>query len=313
MLKGRKILIDTDIGDDIDDAFALLSAIALDFEIVGITTVFRNTGERARMAKKLLKLFGKDYENIPVYAGCSTPLAETETDYPHLCQYTEDLEDDAYTPDGCNAVDFIAQCCKKYGSDLTIAAIGPFTNIARVIQEHPDALPLAEKVVIMGGAYFRQYVDWNVMCDVEAAQIMFSALPNLECMGADVTHKLLPDKELILAVEQSEAANNGFGYLQELYVLWQNTNEYPPFILHDALVMHYIADRSLCDMEKAHIEVIVQGAARGLTLNTKQYKRTCMNSYYNDLTLKPDAMVAYEVNIDKFTKNIISDIKKVNI
>jgi peptidoglycan hydrolase CwlO-like protein len=74
MEKKKKILIDTDIGDDIDDALALFFAMKLDFDIVGITTVFQNTVLRARLVKKLLKGFGNGYESVPVYAGHGEPI-----------------------------------------------------------------------------------------------------------------------------------------------------------------------------------------------------------------------------------------------
>ena len=305
----KKILIDTDIGDDIDDAFAILSAISLRFQIVGITTVFMNTAERARMTKKLLSLFD-GCENIPVFSGEGTPLAKSECVYPHLCQYTDDLEREEYSPDGNDAVSFIAQCCEKYGKDLTIAAIGPFTNIAEVIHRYPDALHMADKVVIMGGAYYRQYADWNVMCDVEAAEIMFSSLTNLECIGADVTHRLIPAKELTQAVERDNITHPGMKYLHELYTMWKDANDNPPFILHDALVMHYIADNSLCTMKKGHIEVITDGAARGITLNSEAYSKAYMNNCYSQINLDLKASVAYEADVDKFGKNILNDISK---
>jgi purine nucleosidase/pyrimidine-specific ribonucleoside hydrolase len=176
MKEKLKILIDMDIGDDIDDAFALLLAMDMGIEIVGITTVFKNTAERARLTKKLLKLFGNGYENVPVYAGYGKPLRDDADEKGHLCQYTADLEDDCYTPDSIcpeRAVDFIIECCERYKDELTVIAIGPFTNIAEVIKKAPHALGLASNVIIMGGAYFRQYADWNVSCDPDAEKIMF--------------------------------------------------------------------------------------------------------------------------------------------
>ena len=86
-----KVLIDTDIGDDIDDTFALLLAMHLNFDIVGITTVFQNTVSRARLAKKILKSFGSGYEQVPVYAGYGTPIDIRREEYP-MCQYSPDLE-----------------------------------------------------------------------------------------------------------------------------------------------------------------------------------------------------------------------------
>ena len=62
----KKILLDTDIGDEIDDTLALYFAMVQGIEIVGVTTVFKNTDERARITKRLMKLYGQGYESIPV-------------------------------------------------------------------------------------------------------------------------------------------------------------------------------------------------------------------------------------------------------
>ena len=68
----RKIILDTDIGDDIDDSFALLLMLeSHQFDVLGVTTVFRNTKKRAKMAKQLIKSLGYDVE---VYPGCNNPL-----------------------------------------------------------------------------------------------------------------------------------------------------------------------------------------------------------------------------------------------
>ena len=308
----KKIIIDTDIGDDIDDVFALIAAISADFDIVGITTVFRNTRERARMVKKLLSLYDGEFESIPVYAGFGSAFGEEEMEYPHLCQYTEDLDSPMYAPDSDNpqdAVAFIVESCKKYGKDLTVAAIGPFTNIARVIEADGNALDMADRVVIMGGAFFKQYADWNVMCDPVAARIMFDSLHNLECIGADVTHLLTLDKGLAYAVESYHGDNAAAEYISRLYRLWYDINNEPRFILHDALVMYYIADSSICTMEPAGIEVICDGAAKGVTFNIDAYTKAYMNDYYQNRDMSKKALVASSVDLEKFKKYVSRDIE----
>ena len=68
-----KIIIDTDIGDDADDALAICLALkSEELEVMGITTVFRNTAARAQIAVRLLQLMGRT--DIPVYAGIGHPL-----------------------------------------------------------------------------------------------------------------------------------------------------------------------------------------------------------------------------------------------
>ena len=111
VMEKKKMIIDTDIGDEIDDAMALYFAMSEGFEIIGITTVFKNTDERARIAKRLLKLYGHGYENIPVFAGHGTPIAEEECEYPHTCHFHAELESDEYSPDGGKdaAVDFLIE------------------------------------------------------------------------------------------------------------------------------------------------------------------------------------------------------------
>ncbi|NSW92658.1 MAG: nucleoside hydrolase [Firmicutes bacterium] len=100
----RKIIIDTDIGDDIDDALAISFALnSPEVEIIGITTVFRNTDARAKIAGKLLKLAERD---IPVYAGCKQPIINREDDLQIPCQYSKDMDDFTYNKE-IHAVDYI--------------------------------------------------------------------------------------------------------------------------------------------------------------------------------------------------------------
>ena len=306
-MKKIKLLIDTDIGDEIDDAMALYFAMKEGFELVGITTVFKNTDERARITKRLLKLYGNGYESVPVYAGHGTPIAEKECEYPHTCHFHEALASDEYAPDGDEvaAIDFIIDACERYGEELAIVAIGPFTNIARAIEKNPEALNKAGKVVIMGGAYYRQYADWNVMCDVEAADIMFKGLKNLECVGADVTHQTLlcrEEHEAMLNCKNDDAALE----IAELIRLWSvvNPDRYPT--LHDPLAVYYAVHPEVCEVEAQRIAVLTDGYARGLTLNIDAYNKSYMNPACDAIDKSRTALVAKKINarefIDRFIK-----------
>ena len=109
----KKYIIDTDIGDDIDDAFALDLALKLDLDLVCVTTVFRNVRERAAIAKKMLRLYGK---NLPVYAGYGATLDGCDEIF-RLCQWTPDLEWEEYAPDNSSpeeAVDAILSAARVY-------------------------------------------------------------------------------------------------------------------------------------------------------------------------------------------------------
>ena len=306
-MEKKKLIIDTDIGDEIDDAMALYFAMSEGFEIVGITTVYKNTDERARIAKRLLKLYGQGYENIPVFAGHGTPIAEEEREYEHTCHFHTELESKDYAPDGDRdaAVDFLIESCKKYGEELVIVAIGPFTNIARAIEKDAEAVNKAGKVVIMGGAYYRQYADWNVMCDVEAADIMFRGLRNLECVGADVTHQTVlcrEEHEAMLNCKKDAAAVE----IAELIRLWSvvNPDRYPT--LHDPLAVYYAVHPEVCEVDQQRIAVLTDGYARGLTLNVDAYNKAYMNPACGDVCDMDGVVVAKNIDARAFINTFIN-------
>jgi len=300
-----KYIIDMDIGDDIDDALALYFAMRLDIDIVGITTVFGDTEKRARIAKKMLKTYGGKYAHVPVIAGYgndSDGFART-----YMCQYTDDLGVESYAPDKGDAADFIIDCCKKYGSDLAIIAIGPFTNIAKVIEKDKEILNTVGRFAIMGGAYFKQYADWNVMCDVESAAVMYENVSILECMGADVTHTLA------IGDENSEklknfAYNDTAKYLSSLYRVWIEKANIRCAFLHDPLVIYYAAHPEVCEMAEAAVRVITDGAARGLTLNATAYGKMRMNDYYKNREI-PKISVAKSIDSAGFIELFMNTIQ----
>ncbi len=302
-MNGRKILIDTDIGDAIDDSIALCTAMAQGFEIIGITTVFQNTAQRSRMARKLLKAYGQGYEAVPVYAGHSEPIRRPAVPYNAIPLYTPDLETPAYAPDSEDpdaAVDFIINACHTYGDDLTIIAIGPFTNLARVIEKDADALNQAGRVVIMGGAYLMQYADWNVICDVIAAQALFRSCHHLHCIGADVTHGLPARGALQEALLNPAQPSPVRRCLQEMCQSWCSLHPGEEIFLHDPLAICYAANPSLCTMMQASVVVLTDGYAKGMTLNIDAYQKQQMNPEAYQ-SLDTSRKVQFAAAVDKQT------------
>lgn len=271
----KKLLIDTDIGDAPDDAFAIYMAMKMGAEIVGITTVFRDTKKRAETVRELLSAYGEGYESVPVVAGAG----DTDTD---------------------DAAALIIDACKKYGKELVIVAIGPFTNIARAIKKDPDAINLADRVVIMGGAYFRQYADWNVMCDAESAAVMFDALDNLECIGADVTHMLDIGSRNADIIEGCAAEKSARGIVASLYSAWRAQNPDDNTVLHDPLAVYCAMHPDACGMCDAHIAVITEGYGRGITLNTESYRKAYMNPAFEGRDTERKVLVACAVSAKAF-------------
>lgn len=297
---GRKFIIDTDIGDDIDDAFAIFLAMRLKLNILGITTVFKNVSQRSRMVKKLLKCYANGYDNVPVYSGYGQTMENSACVDKPIVQYTTDLEFPDYVPDSEDpesAIDFIINSCEKYGEDLTIVAIGPFTNIAKAIEKCPTAFAKC-KVVIMGGAYFRQYADWNVMCDTIAADILYRNIPRLSCLGADVTHQLNIGQENTDKILNYVGKNKALLYIKELFAMWTEACGTTPW-LHDPLAVYYATDENICEIKSAPIAVITEGLAKGVTLNLNEYRKTGMNPAYADFNYSKRVNVAFSVKRQK--------------
>lgn len=261
-----KFIIDTDIGDDIDDAFALDFALKKNLSLVCVTTVFRNTEERAKIAKKMLALYGK---NVPVYAGYGDTLAGGVPVNERLCQWTDDL--DGYFPDGAvpeDAVDAIVSAARRYGKELTVLALGPLTNLARAIGKDPGAMAGIGGIVMMGGDFRNHYAEWNIRCDVRAAEQVFSSRVPLTVFGHEVTSlsRLTP-------VQQRYVMNMGqdryHAYLSRLSRLWYASKpEGWQMVLHDVMVARYAAEPGYCCFRTAPVAVESEGKyTAGMTVD----------------------------------------------
>ena len=284
-MEKKKILIDTDIGDDIDDALALTLALKCDkIDVVGVTTTYMDTKFRAKLVKKFLTAFSKS--NVPCYAG----YGKTEDGFNSHPLNVKEVYDGLYEDFSVNenpedAIDFIIDSCYKYGKDLTVVAIGPFTNIAKVIKKDVSALKQIKEVVIMGGAYFKQYADWNVFCDPISAKVMFDELPNIYAVGADVTHKLVVPQNLTDQLINYYGADEGVKLLSKHADLWQKAGEKawggkPKLVLHDPLAIYSVIDKSFVTTEKAPVYVVTAGAMKGFTFNANAYSKSALNPFY---------------------------------
>ncbi|WP_417721701.1 nucleoside hydrolase [Salipiger sp.] len=201
----RRIIIDTDPGQD--DAVAILLALSSpqDVEVLGITAVAGNVplALTARNARIICELAGKP--ETPVFAGCDAPLGrplvtaehvhgKTGLDGPVLPEPTMPLQDR-------HAVDFLIDTLRSEpGGSVTLCPLGPLTNIATAFLRAPDIVSRVEGIVLMGGAYFEvgnitPTAEFNIYVDPEAADIVFRSGVPLTVMPLDVTHKALVTKE----------------------------------------------------------------------------------------------------------------------
>lgn len=166
----ERIIIDTDIGDDIDDAQAIVLALkSPEVEIVGVTTVFRNVRARAQITKHLLGLGGRS--DIPVYMGCGQPLL-VDVDLERIPpQYGDELRD-IDIDESVHGVDFLIDTVNASPREITVVAIGPATNIAMALRRDERFAKNVKEIIWMGGAFYFHFRTWNAVWDPEAVLTM---------------------------------------------------------------------------------------------------------------------------------------------
>jgi purine nucleosidase len=172
-----KVILDTDIGTDIDDAWALGYALkSPTLDLVGVTISDADTPARAKVACKLLHRLGRT--NVPVAVGRQTAaIPPDRVDY----QFTWAEDFQAYKPVNANAVAFLADTIRKNPGQITLVAVGPLQNIGDLVRMHPDVIPMVKRVVLMSGnigAWSNSPVavpEWNVKVAIPEAQAVYAA------------------------------------------------------------------------------------------------------------------------------------------
>ena len=228
-----KVILDTDIGDDIDDAWALAFVIAhQNFQPLGITVTHGNTPARAKMACKMLHLTGRG--NIPVFVGRQTRQKE----YSHQFTWAEDFTDTR--PDAKKAADFIVESVRRNPGEVTVIAVGPLQNLADALRKEPQLGKLVKRVVLMSGCVYgtrdkqEPIAEWNVLSSVADAQLVYGAGLPLTIVPLDsTTHVRLSDVER----ERLQKVSSPLTFaLEALYRLWLEKPQ-SRMTLHDQLAV----------------------------------------------------------------------------
>ena len=209
MTASHRIIIDTDPGQD--DAVAILLALASpEIEVLGITAVAGNvplilTGLNAR---KICELAGRP--DMKVFAGAPAPLCRTLVtaeeihgrtglDGPVLPEPKMPLQEG-------HAVDFIVETLlAEPAESITLATLGPLTNIALALNRAPEISMKIKRIVMMGGGYFEQgnvtpSAEFNIYVDPQAADVAFRSGIPIVMMPLDVTHKALTTRMRVEAI-----------------------------------------------------------------------------------------------------------------
>lgn len=265
MPKRQRILIDTDIGDDVDDALALaFAARSPELEIAGVTTVFKNVSQRARLAKAVLSAFGRG--DVPVCEGIGTPIIN-HVDVEEIPCQCGAAGDGGYQKDPRHAVDFLLDTVRGDPS-LIIVAIGPLTNLAVAALKEPQTIART-RICLMGGAFGTTEPEWNILCDPEAASVVFRSGAEITAVGLDVTTQCALPSEKMRVIER--AAGEGECLLNRLCQAWRRHSGFG-VTLHDPLVIGQLIDPSILTFEPGEIVVELSGShTRGATLLKRSF------------------------------------------
>lgn len=288
----QKVILDCDLGGDIDDAFALALILASpEFEVLGVVMDHGLTEKRAQIACKMLYETGMEY--IPVVVGRQTPNVVGEDKEPG--NYTNQF----YWAEGFlkvkpirkSAADFIIENLRKHPHEIILFTVGPVPNMADVIRKDPKALKLAKHIYSMFGSFYMGYntgsvpdAEWNVRADVESAKMFAASGAAITYAGLDITTFVKLEKELRLKLlmRQSPLTNA----LCALYSLWGH--ETPT--LYDVVTVGMALWPDLFTTRPAHVKVIDSGytvideskepnCEIGVTINKQEFLNRIMQRY----------------------------------
>lgn len=252
-------LLDTDIGDDIDDAFALALILrSPEIKLLGITTAFGDTELRARLTDRYLD--AARTQGIPVAVGRKTPQPNVFSQAAYARQ-----EPDHAHPD---AVTFLLQQINAHPGQITLIAIGPLVNVGDAIKKDPGTFRKLKRVVMMGGSVYRGYgenrppePEWNIARDPEGAKALMGAGVPIFMMPLDSTQIQLG------TAERERIFSAGLPVTDQLTLLYHqwlgNADNHPTMpTLFDPVAAAYAIRPELCPMKALRIEVDDKGLTR---------------------------------------------------
>jgi purine nucleosidase len=267
-----KLILDTDIGSDIDDAVCLAYLLAQPrCELLGITTVSGGPVDRARIASAMCTY--ADRGDIPILPGMDRPLLGPQLQpdvpqskalgaWPHRTEFAE-----------TSAIEWMQGVIREHPGEVTLLGIGPLTNIATLFTLDPEIPSMLRSLVLMAGSVNARagwdssspMREWNVRCDPHAAQIVYrSRAADFRCFGLDVTLEVqLPAAEI-----RERFSLDRLRPVLDFADAWSASTDRPMYF-HDPLAAAAIFAPQIVTMRRGHVDVETSGPAlSGVTLWT---------------------------------------------
>jgi purine nucleosidase len=267
----RKLVLDTDMGSDVDDALCLALALASpELELLAVTNVGRESALRARIARKLLELAGR--ADVPVHAGCRVPLL-AGNGYNWFGHEGAGILESGEEPaiERTHAADALLELSLRHPG-LEIAAVGPLTNLALALAKDPDFAARVGRLTIMGGhlrevsyrgRVFAPGVDYNLCSDPHASLVVLRSGIPTRLVTADVTLRTaLRDADVARLEASARPLHQALARAVRIWTpvqrrLFDRPGAAPAdntAFLHDPLTLACVHDESFCTFETLEIE-----------------------------------------------------------
>ncbi len=256
------VILDTDIGDDIDDAFAVALALhSPEFKLLGITTEYGDTELRARLLDRYLSAVGRN--DIPVAAGVPTQHANIFTQAAYAQQAPPRRHPDAVT--------FLLAQIHAHPGRITLICIGPLVNVQAAIERNPAAFRQLKRVVMMGASVSEGYRDaansspqppsaeWNIRCDPAGFRALLASGVPLFVMPLDSTQIPLPQPQMATLFAHGSRLTD---QLTLLYHQWSGVGDWRTPTLFDPVAVTYAFRPELCPTQPMRLTVDDQGFTR---------------------------------------------------
>lgn len=248
----KKIILDTDIGSDIDDALALAYLLREpECELLGITTVSGQSLERARLASALCCVAGR--EDVPIYPGIEQPFLgkqyqprAPQAEKLSLWRHRSDFEEN-------RAIAFLQKTIRENPGEVTLVAIGPLTNVAALFCMDREIPKLLNGLVLMCGNFDGQTErpEWNSKCDWVASAIVYGSGVKLHrSYGLNVTLQVGMPAGEVLPRLSSPVLSPVADYARA----WMKRPEQTMYF-HDPLAAVCLFEPDICTYASGNVEV----------------------------------------------------------
>lgn len=262
-----KIIFDTDIGTDVDDALALALLLGSpEVELVGVTTVYGDTLLRARLARRLIGLSGRAAEwGAPVVPGRVETLSGRPVWWPgHEGRLHADLEREEVAED-LDAVEWMVTQVAADPGGIDVLAVGPLTNVAAAIRSAPSFAQEVRSIVLMGGDFSAsgRRSEHNFRCDAAAARTVLASGARIVAAGLDATTRVRIAAEEVGEIGRS--GRLGEALVDEIQVFWDFHGEQwnNP---HDPVAALALLEPELFTFIDEGVDVVEAGEDEGLVV-----------------------------------------------